>query len=42
MIAAEVLFQRKYIERTACARVIWDLTDKKQFCVVKPQTPPPP
>ena len=41
MIAAEVLFQRKYIERTACARVIWDLTGKKQFCVVKPQKPPP-
>ena len=41
MIAAEVLFQREYIERTACARVVWDLTDKKQFCVVKPQKPPP-
>ena len=27
MIAAEVVFDGKYIEHTACARVVWDLTE---------------
>ena len=40
-IAAEVVLHGKYIEYTACARVVWDLTDKKQLCAVKPQKPPP-
>ena len=40
MIAAEVVFHSISIEHTACARVVWDLTDKNQLCVVKPQKPP--
>ena len=27
MIAAEVVFHGKYIEHTACVRVVWDLTE---------------
>ena len=40
MIAAKVVFHGKYTEHTACARVVCDLTDKKQLSVVKPQNPP--
>ena len=40
MIAAEVVFHGKYIEHTSCARVVWDLTDKKQLCFEKQQKPP--
>ena len=40
MIAAKVVFLGKYTEHTACARVVCDLTDKKQLSVVKPQKPP--
>ena len=27
---------------TVCASVVWDITDKKQLCVVKPQKSPAP
>ena len=42
MIAAKVVFHGKYTEHTACARVVCDLTDKKQLSVTTKNPHPRP
>ena len=35
MIAAKVVFHGKYIEHTACAHVVWDLTETAEMLLCK-------